>query len=192
MSAHLLALVGGERFAFALDAVVEAVDAPVAHDIPDRPPGMLGTVRHRGQTLPLWDGGSALGVSRAGSTGTALVFREAGRAVAVLVDDALDIVQIVDDTLRPAADPLFMSVAALFGANAVGVVLTGMGRDGAAGMVAIRAAGGRAVVQDERTSTIYGMPREAKRACGVVDAEVALSHVSAAVLSQLALRRVSA
>jgi two-component system chemotaxis response regulator CheB len=94
--------------------------------------------------------------------------------------------------VRPAADPLFLSVAEHFGDRAVGVVLTGMGRDGAAGLVAIRAAGGRTVVQDERTSTIYGMPREAKAACGVVDAEVALAEVSAAVQAQLLRRRVPA
>jgi two-component system chemotaxis response regulator CheB len=94
--------------------------------------------------------------------------------------------------VRPAADPLFLSVAELFGAQAVGVVLTGMGRDGAAGLAAIRAAGGSAVVQDEQTSTIYGMPREAKAACGAVEAEVALSDVAATVQAQLAARGVSA
>ncbi len=88
--------------------------------------------------------------------------------------------------VRPAADPLFVSAAREFGERVVGVVLTGMGRDGAAGLLAIRAAGGRAVVQDQPTSTIYGMPREAKAACGVVDAEVALADVAAAVMAQLA------
>ncbi len=88
--------------------------------------------------------------------------------------------------VRPAADPLFGSVAEMAGAHAVGVVLTGMGRDGAAGLAAIRAAGGRVIVQNQATSTIYGMPREAKAACGIVDAEVALGDVAAAVHAQVA------
>ncbi len=88
--------------------------------------------------------------------------------------------------VRPAADPLFESVAHLAGTQAVGVVLTGMGRDGAAGLAALRAAGGRAIVQDQRTSTIYGMPREAKVACGDVDAEVSLGDVAAAIEAQVA------
>ncbi|MHB1311097.1 MAG: chemotaxis-specific protein-glutamate methyltransferase CheB [Gemmatimonadaceae bacterium] len=94
--------------------------------------------------------------------------------------------------VRPAADLLFASVAAQFGSRAVGVVLTGMGRDGAAGLSAIHAAGGRVVVQDEATSTIYGMPREAKLACGRVDAEPALSDVAAVVTAHVAVVRRSA
>ena len=82
--------------------------------------------------------------------------------------------------VRPAADPLFESVARAFGARSVGVVLTGMGRDGSQGLSAIRAAGGVAFVQDRATSAVYGMPAHALASAGA-DREVALPDVAFAL-----------
>jgi two-component system, chemotaxis family, protein-glutamate methylesterase/glutaminase len=62
---------------------------------------------------------------------------------------------------RPSVDALFESLAREYGAAVAACVLTGMGRDGAAGLLEIRRAGGFTIAQDEATSTVYGMPREA-------------------------------
>lgn len=92
--------------------------------------------------------------------------------------------------VRPAADPLFVSVAQAFGAACVGVVLTGMGRDGALGLTAIREAGGGAIVQDEASCAVYGMPREALAIAGA-DKVVSPAEVAAATMELLARERVA-
>jgi two-component system chemotaxis response regulator CheB len=87
---------------------------------------------------------------------------------------------------RPSVDVLFESVAREYGAGAVAVLLTGMGRDGAAGLLDIRRAGGFTIAQDEASSVVYGMPREAMlldavdRQLGLADIGPTLSLVAAA------------
>jgi two-component system chemotaxis response regulator CheB len=85
---------------------------------------------------------------------------------------------------KPAVDVLFHSVARCAGANAVGVILTGMGADGADGLLAMRTAGAHTLGQDEASCVVYGMPKAAFEAGAV--AEVAgLSDIPARITRAL-------
>lgn len=85
---------------------------------------------------------------------------------------------------RPAVDVLFRSAARNAGANALGVILTGMGKDGAAGMLEMRNAGAYNVAQDEASCVVYGMPKEAV-AHGGVHEVLPLSEIGQHVLAKL-------
>jgi two-component system chemotaxis response regulator CheB len=81
---------------------------------------------------------------------------------------------------RPSVDSLFESVAIEYHARCAAGLLTGMGRDGAAGLLAIREAGGFTIAQDEATSIVYGMPREAV-ACGAAERVLPLPEIGPAL-----------
>jgi two-component system chemotaxis response regulator CheB len=82
---------------------------------------------------------------------------------------------------RPSVNVLFRSAAQAAGSNAVGVILTGMGDDGAEGMAELKAAGARTIAQDEETCVVFGMPREAI-ARGAVDEVLPLGRIPYALL----------
>jgi len=82
---------------------------------------------------------------------------------------------------RPSVDVLFRSVAQAAGAHGVGVILTGMGDDGAQGLSEMRAAGAATIAQDEATSIIFGMPKEAI-ARGAVESVLGLHQIAPAIL----------
>jgi two-component system chemotaxis response regulator CheB len=87
---------------------------------------------------------------------------------------------------RPSVDVLFRSVAETSGPRAVGVILTGMGADGAEGLLAMKRAGASTIAQDEATSVVFGMPKEAIDR-GAVDVVLPLSRISAGILQRASL-----
>jgi two-component system chemotaxis response regulator CheB len=85
---------------------------------------------------------------------------------------------------RPAADVLFRSVANYAGANAVGIILTGMGSDGAAGLLEMKEAGARTVAQDEKSCVVFGMPKEAIK-LGAAEKVVSLGNITRTALAMI-------
>ncbi len=106
-------------------------------------------------------GGAHLLVSECSKTGASM-----------RLDEALPPVQFV----KPSADVLFKSASICFGPRLLAIVLTGMGMDGANGARAVRAAGGRVLAQDEKTSVIFGMPRAAVNA-GAAERAIPLDEI---------------
>lgn len=79
-----------------------------------------------------------------------------------------DDTHIIDTVYKPSVDVLFLSSAEVYGKNILSVVLTGMGKDGLAGVKRIKKLGGRCIAQDQSTSVVYGMPK-AVAECGLAD-----------------------
>ncbi|MBK8338213.1 MAG: chemotaxis response regulator protein-glutamate methylesterase [Sterolibacteriaceae bacterium] len=94
-------------------------------------------------------------------------------------------VEVVDGPLvnrhRPSVDVLFRSVASIAGSNALGIIMTGMGDDGARGLKEMHDAGAATIAQDEASSVVFGMPKEAIK-LGAADRVMALDHIPAALI----------
>jgi two-component system chemotaxis response regulator CheB len=91
---------------------------------------------------------------------------------------------------RPSADILFASVARAYAHNSIGVILTGMGSDGAKGIVAIKNAGGKAIAQDEESCVVFGMPKAAVQT-GVVDKVLPLNSIAKGICGFVGTARIS-
>ena len=85
---------------------------------------------------------------------------------------------------KPSVDMLFNSAAHFFGTRAIGILLTGMGNDGAAGLKKMKDQGARTIVQDEASSAVFGMPKEAIR-LGAADVVCALDQIPTALLRMI-------
>ncbi len=85
---------------------------------------------------------------------------------------------------RPAADVLFKTVAKYAGSNALGIILTGMGSDGAAGLLKMKEAGARNIAQDEKSCVVFGMPKEAIK-IGAIEKTIDLNNIAQTALNMI-------
>jgi two-component system chemotaxis response regulator CheB len=108
--------------------------------------------------------------------GKHMVLRRSGARYCVQIKDGPEVFH-----QKPSVEVLFQSVAQCAGRNAVGAILTGMGADGAKGLLQMRQAGARTVAQDEATSVVWGMPQEAVK-CGAAESVVGLHNVARTIL----------
>jgi two-component system chemotaxis response regulator CheB len=107
------------------------------------------------------------------------VVRRSARGFVVALDDGEPV-----NFQRPSVDVAMRSVAEVAGASAVGVLLTGMGRDGAEGLLEMRRAGARTIAQDEGSSLIFGMPRAAAE-LGAADTVAPLSEIPQRIIAAI-------
>lgn len=110
--------------------------------------------------------------------GTNLTFRRRGEDIVAKIMEPE-----ADQRYVPSVDVMFNSAAGYFGSSLLGVVLTGMGNDGAAGTVSLHQSGGRMIAEAEESSVVFGMPKEAI-ATGKVDKIVPLDKVCDTILSE--------
>lgn len=110
-----------------------------------------------------------------------------GRHMLLKRSGAQYFVEVVDGPVvnrhRPSVDVMFRSVAKSAGVNALGVIMTGMGDDGAAGLAEMRGAGARTLAQDEESCVVFGMPKEAIKRGGV-ERTVPLQAIAAEIMKQ--------
>ena len=110
-----------------------------------------------------------------------------GRHMLLKRSGAQYFVEVVDGPVvnrhRPSVDVMFRSVAKSAGVNALGVIMTGMGDDGAAGLAEMRGAGARTLAQDEESCVVFGMPKEAIKRGGV-ERSVPLQAIAAEIMKQ--------
>jgi two-component system chemotaxis response regulator CheB len=118
--------------------------------------------------------------------GTALI-APGGKHLVLKRSGAQYHVDVIDGPLvnrhKPSVDVLFRSVAKYAGSNALGIILTGMGDDGSAGLLEMREAGAHTIGQDEESSIVYGMPKEAFKR-GAVQKQLPLSQMAAEIQRQ--------
>jgi two-component system chemotaxis response regulator CheB len=183
----IAASTGGPR---ALSAVVPALPATLAAAVlvvQHMPAGFTKSLAHR---LDLMSA-STVAEARDGERvlNGRVYLAPGGRHMTVVAGDDGPRIALDDSApvwgVRPAADILFRSAVDVFGGRTVGVVLTGMGRDGAEGARLIRAVGGRTVLQDRETATIFGMPHAALLHAGA-DRVAPLNEIGGAIVEQLA------
>lgn len=155
----------------------------VQHIAPGFTPGMVEWLNLGTSRLPVRLGESGLMVC----PGTVYVAPEQAQ-MGIGGDGRIRLTrEAADDRFCPSVSHLFETVAEAYGRSGMGVLLTGMGRDGADGLKKIRDAGGITIAQDEQTSIIFGMPREAIR-LGAAEFVLALDEISQ-VIGSLASRR---
>lgn len=112
-----------------------------------------------------------------------MTIKRQGTDVRIVLDQAAP-----ENSCRPAVDPLFRSVAQLYGKGTLAVVLTGMGRDGLRGCEGLREAGAQILAQDEETSVVWGMPGFVARA-GLADDVLPLQRIATEIVRRLGAPR---